>query len=375
MKLRIGLFSLVLFVSILCVLDSGAQTPSSTWQKEVVDAVRPGDADAFVTFVIDQLGNFHLAYTNKRQGSLVYAFRGKSAPHWDKADVDSGGASYESIAADSKGFAHIAYNTAKLTGLHYAFWDGSRWQKLLLDTERTSETTSLVLGEGDQARISYYLDEYPDRRYARNLKFASFDDKSWFLQTVDHRSGAGRWNAVAVDSKGRPCISYSSLLSGSLALACKSSESWDRDAIDVSNEKTKRSVDFANAIVFDSEGRLHVAYMSASERQVVYARQEDGAWKKEVVDSLVSTGSDTDRISLKLDKSGQPHLVYYDSRQGQLKYAARGKSDWNIELIDTGAAGEYASLSLDEKGQPYVAYYASIDRELRIAHRVQGHKP
>jgi hypothetical protein len=110
--------------------------------------------------------------------------------------------------------------------------------------------------------------------------------------------------------------------------------------------------------------------VSASDRTVNYAWKQGGSWRQEIVDSLVSTGAEAERITLKLDKNGQPHLVYYDSGLGALKYATKDAQGWRRETIDGASAGEYESLCLDTDGQPFVAYFAAADKELRIAHRV-----
>src|SRR5271170_6375224 len=99
-----------------------------TWQTEVVDTVRPGEAALFSSLVLARSGNFHLAYSNGSGTILQYAFRSKQEKRWDKAVVDPDGGTFVALTVDSRGFAHIAYNSPRLTGLHYAFWDGKQWQ-------------------------------------------------------------------------------------------------------------------------------------------------------------------------------------------------------------------------------------------------------
>src|SRR5262249_14754296 len=143
-----------------------------TWQIEVVDSARGNDAGSFSSLVVDRFGNFHVVYSNRAGTALHYAFRAKTGKRWDRTTVDPVGGSFEALAVDSHGRAHIAYNTPKSTGLHYAFWDGNQWQKFLIDTVKTNRKTSIQLDSQGNPRISYYREEYSDRRSARCLKYA-----------------------------------------------------------------------------------------------------------------------------------------------------------------------------------------------------------
>jgi hypothetical protein len=69
-----------------------------------------------------------------------------------------------------------------------------------------------------------------------------------------------------------------------------------------------------------------------------------------------------------MDQAGRPHVAYYDSGLGVLKYATRDKDGWHTVSVEADDAGEYASLALDENDQPYISFSAPVERELRVAH-------
>jgi hypothetical protein len=341
------------------------------WQIEVVDSSHGKGAGAFSSLAIDRFGNFHIAYSDLGGTALRYAFRAKGDKRWDKTTVDPMGGGFETLAVDSRGWAHIAYNSPKIAGLHYAEWNGKQWQMFLIDAVKTNHQTSIQLDSQGYPRISYYREQYSDRRTARCLKYAYFDGKTWFVQTVDHRSGTGAWNSLALDLEDRPHISYS-IATGFLGFAYLDQSNWEHAMADVQDRKGKKSlheVDSDSSLAMGSDGEPRIAYINATERSIGYAWREGDVWHQETIGSLVSTGADADRIALKLDRSGRPHVVFYDSGLGTLKYATRDKEQWRIETIDAGNSGQYASLYLDENDQPYVSYYAAAGRELRIAHR------
>jgi hypothetical protein len=360
-----------------------------TWQVEIVDGTHGRDSGSFSSLVIDHSGSQHLVYSNSAGTVLRYAFRAKADKRWDKTTIDAMGGSFESLAVDSRGWAHVAYNSPKLDGLHYAHWDGKVWQTLLIDAVKTNRETSIQLDSQDHPRISYYRENYADRRQARCLKFAYFDGTTWFTQTVDHRPGTGSWNSLALDRSEHPQISYS-ITAGFLGFASLDDSEWQHGLADFQNAKDKndkddkdkgqddkgkqrdkRHVDTDNSLVMGADGEPSIAYINATDRTINYAWRAGAVWRQETVDSVASTGADSDRVSLKIDKGGRPYLVYYDSGLGTLKYATRdqGNKEWHTEVIDDGNSGQYASLALDENDQPYVSYYRASDRQLRVAHR------
>jgi hypothetical protein len=344
------------------------------WKIEVVDSSTGKDAGSFSSLAVDRFGNFHLVYSNRAGTALHYAFRAKTEKRWDKTTVDPLGGSFETLAVDSHGWAHIAYNSPKVEGLHYARWDGKQWQLSLIDPVKTNQETSIQLDSQDHPRITYYREQYSDRRTAKCLKYAYFDGKAWFTQTVDHRPGTGSWSSLALDRAEHPEISYS-IATGFLGFTYQDQSEWQHTLVDFQSSKGKKYLDGDSSLAIGADGQLYVAYINASMRTINYAWREGAAWHQVTVDSLVSTGAEADRVSLKLDKSGHPHVVYYDSGLGTLKYATwdkdsnKDKQEWRREIIDSGNAGQYASLCLDQNDQPYVSYYRATDRELRIAHR------
>jgi hypothetical protein len=355
-----------ILMTVLCLTTVGSCQNHTMWQIEVVDG--SGGAGAFSSLVIDRSGNLHLAYSNQARTALRYAFRARAQKRWDKTTIDQMGGSFEALAVDSHGSAHIAYNSPKSIGLHYASWDGKQWQKILIDPAKTGHQTSIQLDSNGNPRISYYLEEFSDHRAAKCLKYAYFDGKAWYIQTVDHRPGTGSWNSIALDHADRPYISYS-IATGNLGFAYLDQSKWEHSLARVQDSKSKRYVVSHSSLTIGADGEPHVAYINGTERTINYAWRVGATWHQETVDSLAATGADADHVSLKLDRNGHPHVVYYDSGLGLLKYSTRDKKEWHSETIDEGDAGQYLSLSLDENDQPYVSYYTSACKELRVAHR------
>jgi len=101
--------------------------------------------------------------------------------------------------------------------------------------------------------------------------------------------------------------------------------------------------------VMDPNGLAHIAYLDVDHRKVKYTHWNGKNWETQLVDQLVGRADNIDRISLKLDRQNRPHLVYYDSGLGMLKYAARLDDGWHIERVDSSPqTGLHPSLCLDD---------------------------
>jgi len=345
---------------------AGAQT---AWNVEVVDdGSGSKNVGMYTSMVIDRNGNFHIAYHDEGRNAVRYAFRAKNEKKWHTMLVDAGGNTV-SLAVDQAGRPHFAYVGPYEAGLRYAYWDGTRWRKQIIDSERIAFFLSIQLSAQGLPRISYYHRLWSDGSYALHLKYAQFDGKTWFTETVDPQSATGKFNFLALDAMGHPHISYSEVDSGDLRYAYWDGSQWHYSAPDT-HRASGGWLGLANCIVLDSAGNPHIAYLAVDHRKVKYARWTGKSWETQVVDQLVGRADNIDRVSLKLDSKSQPHIVYYDPGLGALKYAARRNQRWEIERVDPDPrAGLYPSLGLNEQDQPFVSYYDFAGGALRFASR------
>lgn len=343
--------------------------PPGDWHVETIDTGHGASVGTWNSLAIDRSGNLHLAYSNSKGNVLRYAYRAKQEERWYSMTVDVDAGSFASLAVDSHGRPHIAYNSPYETGLHYARWDGNQWVKLIIDSEHTDHFTSIQLDSLDRPRISYYRELDPNGHYALYLKYAYFDGKTWYIQTVDRRFGTGKYNSLGLDPLGRPYIAYSIVGAGDLGLAYSDGAKWSYGVVDSRSENGNSYVGTENSLVVDSEGDPHIIYEDGTKQTIKYSWRKKGIWHTEVADQRFGREDASDRVSLKLDSHGQPHAAYYDPGLGALKYAVRDEKGWHAEVIDNrGNVGQYPSLYLDEHDTPYVAYHDESEGQLRIAH-------
>jgi hypothetical protein len=268
--------------------------------------------------------------------------------------------------------------------------------------------TSLALDANGRPHISYRDDTNAA------LKYATWVEGQWAIETVDASANVGLWNSIAVDGQGIPHITYYDA-GGAVHYAVKSGGTWSKETVsnnagpygtslaldaDGTPHVTFTDGTFTNpvryavrmgpgswpsediglgtgiyhSLALDVDGNPHVAllYPSFAVDDLFYAVKYGGSWSWETVDLDVIVGPS---VSLALDRQGLPHMAYYLEDTGDIRYAVKEFwGDWTIEEVDTFfTVGANPSLALDETGVPHISYYHEFFGYLTYASRVGGY--
>lgn len=326
----------------------------------------------------DIYGNAHVSYVAPSANEVRYGFWDHALKKWFTTGVDKTGG-FCSLALDAQQRPHISYLSYG-GGLTYARWDGASWQKQKIPiAARTIEFyTSIALDQNDHPIISFYeVDNAAGERLAR-MRTVMWNGKFWALTTVDSTRGSGKFNSIAVDSKGHPHIAYAvvNYESASVRYAYWNGESWKAEVLEGVGSPGSSPGDPRNqecwsvSIVLDKGDNPHIAYTDVSHLIVKYATKKDGHWKIEAVDSLGKEGY-PDRNGIGLDDEGNPYISYYDARAGVLKIAHRQGQRWAAEVVDSGSVGLQSSLQIDHDTL-WVTYGDEATGGLKFARRTFG---
>jgi len=179
-----------------------------TWHISVVD--QNGNVGYNSSIAVDSQNHIHISYRNYDTLSLKYAFYNGTT--WQISTIDSQPISGVGtcIALDSSGNPHIAYYQTD-TGwgspnIKYASFNGTTWQIEIIDQYFTTgqfnaDSIGLAIDSANKPHISYYNSQYGD------LYYATYDGSTWQKTVVDS-SSAGAWNSIATDSANHPHIVY-----------------------------------------------------------------------------------------------------------------------------------------------------------------------
>ena len=255
-----------------------------------------------------------------------------------------------SIALDSLDYPHIAYYPGR-TGwgmeLKYARWDGSIWLletvDLITKPDWAGEAASLALDSNGRPHISYLGNV--GGSYC--LKYALWTGTYWEIQVVDNSSGwVGEWSSLKLDSLEYPHISYYDRDSFCLKYASWNGINWEIEVV-------TDGFGWCTSLDLNSLEYPHIAYYGNGD-YLNYTTWTGTGWEIDNIDYLGNVGSAD--ISLELDSNGYPHISYYKI-DNNLRHARWDGLNWIITIVAYSYAGAWNSLALDSQNYPRIAYY------------------
>jgi hypothetical protein len=333
-----------LVVAGIWTMTSNAIEKPAEWRVSVVDPTAIGK---FSSLRIDNYGNAHVSYVDDAQLVLKYSFWDHSLNKWFSQTLDRS-RGYCSLALDSKQRPHISYLAYGDGQLKYAHWTGSAWEKSVIrvNAKVIDYYTSISVDAADNPRISFYEYWGTGEDYLLNLRVVSWNGQFWSVNTIDSTPGSGKFNSIAIDSKGNPHVAYANVKSenASMRYAYWNGKAWQVEVLEGTGSGYAA---FSVALALDKDDVPHVAYTDATNRLLKYATRRDGKWQIQVVDSLAEVAY-PDRNGITVDAQGRPYITYYDGGRGMLKLASRRDQKWAIGIIDNNSAGFTSSVQVDQ---------------------------
>lgn len=349
-----------------------ARWSAGGWQIEVV-----ADAGLWPSLALDDQGRSHISFSNDL--NVMFSLAHATATGW-QIEAVTPGFGPSSLALDSRGFAHVG---VAMEGIKYLHWDGAAWQVETLwgSIYVQTESTSLALGPDDR----------PSLLYSENtlgfLEYFQRQNHAWQHNRVVRFERVGGPVSLALDSGGQPHIGYlgtywvlrlkipgetsaskedAPLIEPSppgpgtptspvVKYAHRQAETWSLDAIDGG---------FAGywvSMKLDRSDQPHLIYFTwfpYTEPILTYTHKSAVGWQREDVTVDWSMGSP----SLALDLAGEPRLVY-----DGIEYAWKTSGQWQFERIADD--GDADGLALDAHGAPHVSYQEPTQKVLAYARR------
>ncbi len=319
----------------------------------------------YTSIVVEGDGVLHISYFDADYG-LKYAFS-NSSNRWyiETVDVSGWSGRYTSIDLDSNGNPHISYCNIRTLSLNYASWNGSQWNKQVVDSDSVGSFTSIVIDSHNHVHISYTDFGNED------LKYAEWDGSNWLVQTVDSAGYVGQFTSIALDSNENPCISYYDISNGNLKYAHWTSSGWNIETVD-----SEGDVGWSTSLKVDSNNNAHISYLDNTQKTLKLAKSTDGPnWSIQTLDYVGDSRSQDwfNPTSLALDSNGYPHISYFNALKNNLRYTFWNGSAWILQTADpTSNVGWCSSLTLDQNGSAHISYFDNDTLSLRYISSVDA---
>lgn len=336
---------------VLLFLPAFVDSQTWVWTAETVDTVGVG-----MSLAIDNDGNVHMSYSS---GALKYAFRPADQSRWYTMPL-SYGAEFSKIYVDIRGNPHICA-VYPFRDLRYAHFDGKKWavDEIIPNAPGVQASCALAIGPDGTPHVAWYrvTEDY------KHIRYAVLKDGVWTTRTLDWDEQTGKWNSIVLDSHGHPYISYDAFIKGLLKCAHWDGKNWKVQVVD--SRGSQYNVGMGNSIALDAHGDVHISYYT--ENTLRYARQQNGTWKIDIVDTVSPIRSAKEhRSSLVFDNEGFPHISYEDL--AAVKHAYWDGERWRIQVISPSAPlMRYSAMAIDEKRNILYICYADADQSLQVA--------
>lgn len=354
------------------VLLGQAVHAGDTWRATVSSAFLPAGAATFFARAQDNNGAFSASASTR----ATVLPQPASNLQWDSQPLPP--ALRSAMVMGAGGTLHVSYvgylQASGAFTLMYATRNGAAWVTQVVDTGVDYvASTSIALDSFGNPHIAYGVGEGSQQR-PWQMKYASFDGSAWSLETVDPNNTGGWYNTthLLIDANDVPHISYQPLGVHAVMYAKKSAGQWSTARL----TGTKVIVANGSSMALDSHGRPFITYQTLSDLGMAhsnktstlsYVKWTGSSWASGVVDSVLSgphgryTGFES---AVAFDANDTPFISYTgkdysDAAQTEftfLRLATPTGNAWQVS--DVGFADPYnpLAMALDSHGYPRILY-------------------
>ena len=280
---------------------------------------------------------------------VTIALQRKSGTSAEQAAVGVGG-TRNGLAIDAFGVEHLVYYDDASRTMQYAVRNvaGTWSQATTIDPAVNVGTEfSMKLDADGMPRVAYLDGPNGD------LKFATYDDGAWSLETLDSKGVVGLYPSLAIGADGTMYVAYLRKTNADLKFVMKvAGGEWRRETVD-----DAFNVGYSATLALDGDGRVGIAYGDETNNQLLFEkRNDDGTWARSIVDANVQGAA---YLSLAFNASDRPRISYYEVASADLKFAANQADDsWTLSrLASRGATGLYTNLRIDEGDLASIYYW------------------
>jgi len=292
---------------------------------------------------------------------------------WGKTKIDDYG-KYGHIATNGAGNPHIIYHgiedqwnknldAVSLIYLKYATWETILWK--IKEPVSANPVYSMIYPQesaiDDNGKLhSIYVIE--DWLAGKATLYYSGDLDAEPNAIVIHESTdlSITEASIALDpDSDLPGICF---FDGSDSIIYSSFEGgqWRYEFVD-----TADYVGWSNDLALDSKGRPMISYADSTNSSLKFATYDQDTWSIEIIESDIDPGAS----SIAVGSDDHPRVAYHDYITGELRLARRDMEGWLVSILDSeGVVGRYCSIALDSLDKIRLVYYnATIGKLLYYA--------
>ncbi len=331
------------------------------WSTELVadGSSTSNRTDMYTDLIYDDLDNPYISYCNHWSGAYYAAYlRYYDGVDWLSSNPEGStyhrGNNNTNIRLDSFNRMHMVYYQSSNQYLQYAYHNGTVWQAETVDSSATTGVNAnFVIDSTDTVHIVYY------NTTTEILKYAVGTFGSWTLEDVDTN---GRIDNPSIPNGGKAQpILFSGAEEFYVAYYGGMRINWaKRNApADWTHEIIDQDGDVGRYVAATcSDTICYIAYTSDGRLKFASKVMASGDWEYEIIDDT-SSNNVGKWVTMDLDTSGEPHIMYYDTVNNILKYAYNVEGSW--EITDLMSNVRYPVINLPSTDNLCFAYGQDYD--------------
>ncbi len=363
-KGRKTLLGIVVVVTTVSLVVSAGSLLADVWvPQELPYALTEGGG---LGFALDSLGNPGITF-QKSGGGLYYGYYSGG---WSSEEaVDTGAYTGRGSALVYQGtIPHISYRDSDGTvndvgSLVYATKPGASWSLTSVGTATDPRHTAIGLDSSNKPAIAY-VDQHGSGTSDDTIDYAYYDGTTWHIAQIAAKPRVLGGTDLALPGGNTTAqVAYSDRSSFPWPPVYTTRDTGGTWTPDTGLGGTASSTYAAYiAMDLDSSGNPVLAFLDTHTGNVDFAEYDGTNWSMET--ALTSTTptayNDYRYLDMALDSQDNPHLIYYDSDAGQLKYSYRYEDTW-YQTRTWNIDAYWLSLAIDSFDAPRFAYYNDAD--------------
>jgi hypothetical protein len=241
----------------ICITEASC-TPNGVIYAElgitnlVTETVDTGISNGMHSSLALDSGDYpHISYYDGGNLLLKYAFLDTMGWHTETVTATNltTDTVYTHLLLDEQGYPHIVYNHA---GLRYAYQDQDGWHFTLVDASVDVRGTSLAFDSGGAAHIAY------QENISNTLNYAYQDQGTWITEVISgvHTDG---YLSLMLDVNDVPYIAYHSMPEADLMLTHLTQSGWIHEIVDSTGDVGKFT-----SLILAADGTIYISYYDAT---------------------------------------------------------------------------------------------------------------
>ncbi|MCD4654285.1 hypothetical protein K8T06_10170 [bacterium] len=275
-------------------------------------------------FILDSTGNPHIVYSHFIDNNLFYKYKNSSGWHVETWTYPENTQTLIFHELGQDGSLHLTATGCDTTGfLSYISRDDEGWQSQIVASDGQFESTDLILLSDGSPAVKYEVMIF-DPENDNSIWYAVTDGLTW---TTTKLQNSEQLNSSSLFTNNLETVQFGfyTTETETLQIATRTESGWDFEDTGFSVSEIQ-----LEQFTINSSDDIRITNFDNNLGGLAILEQTDLTWNQNIVDTTTALGSGS---SLCYDDHNNPHLVYIDWSNMDLKYGTTVNGIWETFVV------------------------------------------